>query len=179
MLIKCFPLRSQNRRWKQQDKNNYNIVAKNRLQSTAGKRRPHPQASNSSKDSLSRKKQELVLKSVIKKGASTPTRLNPDEMMNSDKPTPETFLCFSVHLHAQYQTSPRHSQTPIYPHTNTFLKAIRGTVPLHRKRKQKQNLSTPWTRIDMTWSCTTGTWQLYCRYYALQNANTVQWQLRL
>lgn len=92
--------------------------------------------------------------------------------MNSDKPTPETFLCFSVHLYAQYQTSPRHSQTPIYPHTNTFLKAVRGTVPLHRKQKQNLSgpLSTPWTRIDMTWSCTTGTRQLmHCRMLILSN----------
>lgn len=38
MVIKRFPLRFQNWRWKQQDKNNYDIVAKNRLQSTTGKK---------------------------------------------------------------------------------------------------------------------------------------------
>lgn len=147
MLIKHFLLHFQNGRWKQRDKNNYDIVAKNHLQSTTGKRHPPPLKLQIHPKTLwAEKKQELVFKSVIKKGP--PTRLNPDKM-NSDKPTPETFLCFSVHLHAQSQTSPRHSQTPIYSHTNTFLKAVRGTGPLHGK--QKQNLSGP-PRIDMTWS---------------------------
>lgn len=95
------------------------------------------------------KKQELVLKSV-KKGSPLP-RLNPDEM-NSDKPTPETFLCFSVHLHAQSLTSPRHSQTPIYTHTNTFLKAVRGIGPLHEKTKTKPLRVPSPPRIDTTWS---------------------------
>ncbi len=111
MLIKRFLLRFQNQRWKQRDRNNYDIVAKNRLQSTTGKRHPPPPKLQIHQKTLwAEKKQELVLKSV-KKGPQLP-RLNPDEI-NSDKPTPETFLCFSVHLHAQSQNSPRHSQTPI------------------------------------------------------------------
>lgn len=146
MLIKHFLLRFQNGRWKQRDKNNYDIVAKNHLQSTTGKRHPPPLKLQIHQKTLwAEKKQELVLKS-LEKGPRLPhVKIQTNWWTQTSRHQKHSFafLCISMH---KSQTSPRHSQTPIYSHTNTFLKVVRGTGPLHGK--QKRNLSGPLSMQD-------------------------------